>query len=396
VLAEAALAFKPAENPAEECEMVPGAEGFNASFDFSLPTAAKPRARWARFQRGLKAFLIGSPEDALVAAATTDRTLTHAAAVALLTLPLLFVFVGDGAIQRWAMLFSVLSGLLIAVRLEIVDHPRVQPVAELAGSVLYACVLSAFAWSVLGPSALQVEPAHALAALAIGQALLATRGDPRLCLLAGGVGVLSIGALETFGHAQRGFVAALPSLMTAAALAVASTLAALRGQKIQRLAILDSASGALHGAAFARCLAHAESRARAASQSITLARVEFGALREIREAHGAAFADALLRWLVRELGERFRATDLLGRTGADELAVALLDADHPGVEQRFQRLRNELSTIELRKAGLREPIALRLSFGLAVVPREALESAGADKLAQQRLALAKWRTRHAA
>jgi len=374
--------------------MVPGVEGFSVSFDFALPIAAKPRGRWARVQRGLKAFLIGSPEDALVAAATTDRTFTHAAAVALLTLPLLFVFVGDGAIQRWAMLFSMLTGLLIAVRLEIVDHPRVQPVAELAGSVLYACVLSAFAWSVLGPSALRVEPAHALAALAIGQALLALRGDPRLCVLAAGVGVLSIGALETFGAAHAtSLAAAAPSLLTAAALGLASTLAALRGQRIQRLAILDSGSGALHAAAFARCLAHAESRARAASQSLTLARVEFGALREIREAHGAALADALLRWLVRELGERFRATDLLGRTGSDELAVALLDADHPGVERRFERLQDELATIELRKAGLREPIALRLAFGLAVVPREALESASADKLAQQRLALAKWKTR---
>jgi len=377
--------------------MVPGAESFSASFDFSLPTAAKPRGRWARVQRALKAFLIGSPEDALVAAATTDRSFTHAAAVALLTLPLLFVFVGDGAIQRWAMLVSMLTGLLIAVRLEIVDHPRVQPVAELAGSVLYACVLSAFAWSVLGPSALRVEPAHALAALAVCHALLALRGDPRLCVLATGVGVLSIGALGMLGDApSRSFAAAAPSLLTAAALGVASTLAALRGRRIQRLAILDSASGALHASAFARCLAHAESRAHAASQSLTLARVEFGALHEIREAHGAALADALMRWLVRELGERFRATDLLGRTGADELAVALLDADHPGVERRFERLRDELATIELRKAGLREPIALRLAFGLAVVPREALESAGADKLAQQRLALAKWKTRHAA
>jgi len=99
---------------------------------------------------------------------------------------------------------------------------------------------------------------------------------------------------------------------------------------------------------------------------------------------------------VLQLSERFRATDLLGRTAPDELAVALLDADHPGVERRFERLRHELSTIEVHKAGQRQPIALRLVYGLAAVPREALESSGADKLAQQRLALAKRRTREAA
>lgn len=373
--------------------MTPVADRLPSSWDFALATAERPRALWARMQRALKRFLTGSPEDALLAAATADRTQAHVAVIALLTLPLCFAWLPAGAIARWAIFSSLLAGLIVAARLESGEDSRAHPLAILGACALYAIALSGVAWETLGPAALRVDPMHALAVVVAILAALATRADPRVCAGASGVALLSIGTLYAFGgHAA----AAAPALVTTAGAGLASTLAAARGQHIQRLAILDAASGALHAAAFERCLRSAQHKTRGPARPIMLAKIEFSALRAIREIHGAAFADALLRWLASVLVDRFRATDLLGRTGPDEFSLALLDTDHPGVERRLERIREELDTVALSRGGIREPVALRIVFGLAALPREAHDAGSAQNLAQQRLALARWRARQAA
>lgn|GEM_PF-3876790 len=125
-------------------------------------------------------------------------------------------------------------------------------------------------------------------------------------------------------------------------------------------------------------------------------RIELTSLHEIRQTHGEAFASALTRWLARMIEDRFRTTDLLGRVHADAFAMGLVDADHPDLARRFEQLRDELSTIALVKDGQREPIALALTFGIAALPREALDADSALRLAATRAALARWRTQRAA
>jgi diguanylate cyclase (GGDEF)-like protein len=332
----------------------------------------------------------------LLALASADHTQTHVAVFALLTLPLSFAWAPGGAVARWAILFSLLSGVLIAARLESVQHVRANPIGVLGVSVLYAIALSGVASALLGPGVLRVDPTHLLAAVVAGCALLATRSDPRLSVLAGVVGMLSLAGLYAVGAASTAKESAAPILITAAGAGYVSSLAALRGQRLKRLAVLDTASGALHAAAFERCLFAVQRTARAACEPSMLARIEFSALPAIREAHGAAFADALLRWLASAIADRFRATDLLGRTGDDEFSLVLQGTDHPGVERRLERLREEFDTIEVGRGGLREPIVLRVTYGLAAFPRESEDAAAAQRLAGQRLGLAKWRARHAA
>ena len=377
--------------------MAPAAEHAFSCGDYALPMAERPRALWARVQRALKGFLFTGPEDALPEAAT-DRTSTHIAVFALLTLPLACAWLTDGAVGRWVILLSLLSGLLIAVRLESAQHVRANPFGVLAVSILYAISLAGVAWELLGPGALRVDPMLWLAGIVAGCALLATRSDPRLCLLASTVGVLSLaGALLLGGnaHANAG-VAPVPLLIAAAGAGFASTLAAQRGRRLRRLAILDTVSGALNATAFERCLLAAQERARVGAEPLMLARIEFSALPAIRASHGSALAEALLRWLASALIDRFRATDVLGRTGEDEFSLALQGTDHPGVQQRLERLRDELDTVELSRGGAREPIALRVTFGLAAFPREATDASETRRLAGQRLAIAKWRANRAA
>jgi diguanylate cyclase (GGDEF)-like protein len=367
-----------------------------ASWDFAYPIAERPRALWARVQLALKRFLLGAPEEALLAVAGSDHAQTHVAVFALLTLPLVFAWTPGSAVARWAILFSLLSGLLVAARLESAQHVRANPIGVLGVGVLYAIALSGVASTLLGPGVLRVDPTPLLAAVVAGCALLATRSDPRLSVLGGVVGMLSLGGLYAFGAASTAQESSAPILIAAAAASYVSSLAALRGQRLKRLAVLDTASGALHATAFERCLFAVQRTARTTREPSMLARIEFSALPAIREAHGAAFADALMRWLASAIVDRFRATDLLGRTGDDEFSLVLQGTDHPGVEQRLARLREEFDTIEVGRGGLREPIALRVNYGLAAFPRESEYAAAAQGLAGQRLELAKWRARHAA
>jgi diguanylate cyclase (GGDEF)-like protein len=367
-----------------------------ATADFSFPTAERSRALWVRTQRALKEFLFGAPEDALLAAVASTRMRPHVAVFALLTLPLAFAWLPTAAIGRWAILCSLISGLLLAAGLESSGHGRGNPFAVLAVSALYAVSLSGVAFELFGPRALDVEPSVWLAAIAVGGGYLALRGDPRVCLLAAVVGVFALAALLLGGPHAMSLGRAWPYLGVAVASGFACTLAAQRGRALRRLAILDTVSGALHASAFERCLAAALDRPRGKPEPVMLARIELSALADIRAAHGSAFADALLRWLAAALVDRFRATDLLGRTGEDEFSLVLRDTDHPAIENRLEQLRCELGTIELKRGGVREPIALRISYGLAAFPREATDPASTQRLAAQRLALSKWRERHAA
>jgi diguanylate cyclase (GGDEF)-like protein len=371
--------------------MTPTAERPLPSWDFALPSAERPRALWARAQRALKRFLFGAPEDALLAAAYASRMDAHVALFALLTMPLILAWHAGGIGGRWAILFSLLSGLLLAARLESTQQPRANPLSVLGVGFFWAVVLTATAWELIGRSALRLDPSHVLAGIVAALGLLATRSDPRLCVLVGLVGVLLLALLELGASAASAGTA--PALITATAASCASTLAALRGERLERRAILDASTGALHAAAFERCLIAAQQRAHDAAEPVMVARIEFSALPLIRQTHGAAFADALMRWLARALLDRFRATDLLGRTGDDEFSLALPSTDHPGVARRLERLREEFDTVELSRGGLREPIALRIAYGLAAFPREAAGGAAAQRLAGERLALAKWKAR---
>jgi diguanylate cyclase (GGDEF)-like protein len=367
-----------------------------ATADFALPSAERSRALWVRVQRALKEFLFGAPEDALLAAVAAQRTRPHIAVFALLTLPLAFAWLPTAAVGRWAVVSSLLSGLLLAARLESAGQGRANPLAVLTVSALYAVSLSGVAFELFGPRALAVEPAVWLAGIALGGGYLALRGDPRVCLLASVVGSLALAAVLLSGPNARPLADAMPLLLTAVASGFACTLAAQRGRILRRLAILDTVSGALHANAFERCLGAALERTRRRAEPLMLARIEFSAFDEIRAAHGSAFADALLRWLAAALVDRFRATDFLGRTGDDEFSLALRDTDHPAIARRLEQLRRELGTIELRRGGVSEPIALRIAYGLAAFPREAADAAATQRLAAQRLALSKWRERHAA
>ena len=377
--------------------MVPPAIAETARYEFALAAPPRVRAWRARAQLALKRFVLGAPEDELVPLATPHRGIAHLTTAALLTLPIALTGATrapSSALSRAALLLTVLAGLALAARVESA-HARPRPIVDFLGALLLALALAGVLLLAVQTALPFVDARHALTLAVLGLAALSIRGDPRACAFTTALGALTLIAFASH-RGELAILALAPDLASVGAAGVASTLAAQRQRALARLAIRDAASGALHEAAFTRCLGAASERARAAQQPLSVARVEITSLHRIRQTHGDAFASALTHWLASLVADRFRTTDLLGRAGADGFAMALVDADHPALARRFEQLRDELSTIALVKGAQREPIAVELAFGIAAVPREALDAGEALKLAETRASLARWRTLRAA
>jgi len=376
--------------------MMPTADALPPPYEFALAAPRRARAWKQRAQLALKRFVHGAPEDEFVAMAAPRRGMTHLTIFALLTLPLALAQVAQqaGGIARAALLLTLLAGVALAARLEGAGA-RPQPAVEALGALLLALAIAGLL-SLAARAALPLLDARlALALVVLALAALSVRGDPRLCAFASALGALALVAFAAH-HGAFTSAALAPDLAIVAAAGVSTTLAANRRRSLARSAIRDAASGALHESAFARCLAAAHARAREAQQPLSVARIELASLHRIRQTHGDALANALMRWLASSIADRFRTTDLLGRVHESAFAMALVDADHPGVARRFDQLCEQLSTIALVKNGQREPIALELAVGIAALPREALDPTSALKLAEQRAALARWQQQRAA
>jgi diguanylate cyclase (GGDEF)-like protein len=117
--------------------------------------------------------------------------------------------------------------------------------------------------------------------------------------------------------------------------------------------------------------------------------VDLDRFRLLNEAHGHAFGDAILRWVADLLRESFRNTDIVARLEGERFAVAFLDSDHPALVRRLEALRGEVADLEIRRAGLAEPVRLTLSAGLARFPREGASVEEVMALAVERLHAAK-------
>jgi diguanylate cyclase (GGDEF)-like protein len=104
---------------------------------------------------------------------------------------------------------------------------------------------------------------------------------------------------------------------------------------------------AFHGDAEA-VLAHAAT----AEQPASLALVDIDDFRSLNARRGTAAGDSALLTVAGRLRSLTRATDVLGRTGADELAVLMPDTTLAGARACCDRLIEELRSIDIPGAGI--------------------------------------------
>jgi diguanylate cyclase (GGDEF)-like protein len=229
------------------------------------------------------------------------------------------------------------------------------------------------------------------------------RGDPRLCVATGLFGSLGflgvVAAAPSFAAGDPDKARELAVQLDATNLGVQLLILlcttvfgaanASRERTLLRIAHCDALTGLIRPEAFERCLEREAERSVRAGLALTIALIDLDRFRQLNDAHGHAFGDAILRWVADLLRESVRTTDLIARLSGERFCVAFLDSEHPALVGRLEALRREVSEVEIRRASWAEPVHLTLSAGLARFPREGTHVEEVLAIAVERLHAAK-------
>jgi diguanylate cyclase (GGDEF)-like protein/PAS domain S-box-containing protein len=141
------------------------------------------------------------------------------------------------------------------------------------------------------------------------------------------------------------------------------------------LAFHDSLTGLANRALLSRVLHRSVDRARHQDRQVALVFLDLDRFKEVNDAHGHAAGDELLRAVAQRLQSVVRPGDLLARQGGDEFALVMGD-----LESRTAAS-DALAVAEKVRGALAEPVeiagqpvAIRCSFGVSVLGRDAADA----------------------
>ncbi len=372
--------------------------------------AAAARTPWNQLRRQWAEWMGGRPEDLLIAGLWTASESRAALYLGLLLLLLLPAAVGLGlgptdAAGRLVLVATAVAAVFSASEVEVQRRARGVALLPVIAGLVYGTAVSAVFAAVLWADLPAVWQRHTTAFLVFPLLVLATglRGDPRLCVATGlfsSLGFLAVvAAAPTIAAGDPDKVDGLAHQLDATNLGIQLLILlcttvfgaanASRERTLLRIAHCDALTGLIGANAFERCLEREARRSVRTGQALTIALVDLDRFRQLNDAHGHAFGDAILRWVSDLLRESVRTTDLIARLSGERFCVAFLDSEHPALVGRLEALRREVSQVEIRHPGWPEPVRLTLSAGLARFPREGMHVEDVMAVALERLHSAK-------
>ncbi|HDS1736289.1 GGDEF domain-containing protein [Pseudomonas sp. BP8] len=154
--------------------------------------------------------------------------------------------------------------------------------------------------------------------------------------------------------------------------------------RLQHLALRDVLTGTYNRRAILERFAAELQRGRSEQSSLAVAMIDIDHFKRINDLHGHLAGDEVLCHCVRQLQQRLRSGDSLGRYGGEEFLLLLPQTDRDGAMSALQGLREAIAQSPARFAG--DVIELRFSVGLwCGVP--SLEDSAASLLGQADAAL---------
>ncbi len=149
--------------------------------------------------------------------------------------------------------------------------------------------------------------------------------------------------------------------------------------ELQTAALTDVLTGLGNRRAFEHDLLIAQSQAGRQGQNLAVMMLDLDGLKAVNDQQGHERGDILLRGFGQALGELFRHSDQVYRLGGDEFAVLL-----PGVAEDTAELlaRVDQAAQLLHAQGFS---GLGASAGVAIYPRDGLETAALVRLADERM-----------
>ena len=143
-------------------------------------------------------------------------------------------------------------------------------------------------------------------------------------------------------------------------------------QELRDQALRDPLTGLYNRRALAERFADERGHQRATGQPLALAVIDVDHFKTINDAHGHAAGDRVLCGLAREMRDALRASDTVFRTGGEEFALLLPNADAENALRRVEALRERVASADLGLAGR----TVTFSGGVAAVApgRDTLDS----------------------
>lgn len=119
-----------------------------------------------------------------------------------------------------------------------------------------------------------------------------------------------------------------------------------RGRQLRRMIARDSLTGLLNHHAFMERFQDVLAMiGRGQVDKLALAMIDLDRFKSVNDRYGHLAGDIALKNIARLLMRRLRITDILGRYGGEEFAVALIEADPAGARVRLNKIREEIMHI---------------------------------------------------
>jgi diguanylate cyclase (GGDEF)-like protein len=163
--------------------------------------------------------------------------------------------------------------------------------------------------------------------------------------------------------------------------------------EVERRSTLDSLTNVLNHGHFLKALAIEMEKAMAGNYDTSLIMLDVDFFKHYNDSYGHLVGDQVLMSLAEMIHGHVKSSDLVGRWGGEEFAVALLHTNGEQATMIAQRIRESLSKLEVYdREGLCIPPPT-ISQGIAVFPNDAQAMFPLIDLADQRLYKAKERGR---
>ncbi len=152
---------------------------------------------------------------------------------------------------------------------------------------------------------------------------------------------------------------------------------------------LDSLTGALNHGTFIDMLQVEIEKSKANSHSVAVIMLDVDSFKHYNDTWGHLVGDQVLTTLTGVIQEHVKKTDLVGRWGGEEFAIALPKASLSQAVSVAKRIRNSMQEIDLSAKGNGKLTCPTISQGIAVFPQDAENAFGLIDTADKRLYCAK-------
>jgi two-component system cell cycle response regulator len=104
---------------------------------------------------------------------------------------------------------------------------------------------------------------------------------------------------------------------------------------------------------------------------VSLSILDIDYFKEFNDTFGHQTGDFVIKSVAQFIRERLREVDIVARYGGDEFVVVMPETSKGNAANAMNRIQNELSRTSFRCDGVKEPMQVSISFGIANYPTEA-------------------------